>query len=225
MAVQSGVGVLGARLSLAATNDPASMIDDRIAAASLSRSKEPLTSGGSRMSRDMLGGFPLSGKGPPIFAILVLITSPSVDIWMAQEKTQAPFIYSVFGVFCRLTEGEKRDGNSSTEQNQRSKRRHGEFHIVLRGDCMLLKKSFVYRNSAHYGQATSINANSSVPPTGNKDAGVELGFDMGTEEKRERLAVHIHKSDFAAIAEQLAEADREAAIQAFAKALIKSRQT
>lgn len=88
---------------------------------------------------------------------------------------------------------------------------------------MLLKKSFVYRNSAHPGQATSIDTHWALPPTGERDAGVELRFDMGTEGKSERLSVHIHKADFAAIAEQMAEADREAAIQAFAKALIKSK--
>lgn len=87
---------------------------------------------------------------------------------------------------------------------------------------MQLKKSFAYRNSAHRGKA-SVFSEWSMPPTGHKDVGVEIRFDMGTEEKRERLVVYIHKSDFAIIAQQMAEADREAAIQAFSKALIKSK--
>lgn len=87
---------------------------------------------------------------------------------------------------------------------------------------MQLKKSFAYRNSNHPGKA-SVVLEQSTPPTGYKDAGVEIRFDMGTEEKRERLAVYIHKSDFATIAQQMADADREVAIRAFSKALIKSK--
>lgn len=87
---------------------------------------------------------------------------------------------------------------------------------------MQLKRSFAYRNSAHHGRA-SVFSEWSMPPTGQKDAGLEIRFDMGTNEKRERLAVCIHKSDFATIAQQMADADREVAIQAFSKALIKSK--
>jgi len=89
---------------------------------------------------------------------------------------------------------------------------------------MHLKKSFVYRNSSHPGTSTSIDANWSLPATGSRDAGIELRFDMGNEGKRERLAVHIHRMDFALIAELMAEADREFAIHAFAKAMIKSKR-
>ncbi|MDP9854528.1 hypothetical protein [Agrobacterium tumefaciens] len=88
---------------------------------------------------------------------------------------------------------------------------------------MLLKKSFVYRNSAHSGSTSEIDANWSLPPTGDRDSGIELRFDMGTEGKKERLAVHIHRNDFALIASIMMEADREVAIKAFGKALAKSK--
>lgn len=88
---------------------------------------------------------------------------------------------------------------------------------------MLLKKSFVYRNSAHSGLTSEIDANWSLPPTGDRDSGIELRFDMGTDAKREKIAVHIHKSDFALIASIMMEADREVAIKAFGKALAKSK--
>lgn len=87
---------------------------------------------------------------------------------------------------------------------------------------MQLKKSFAYRNSAHPGKAP-VSSEWSMPPDGTNNPGLEIRFDMGTEERRERLAVYIHKSDFATIAQQMADADREVAIQAFSKALIKSK--
>lgn len=87
---------------------------------------------------------------------------------------------------------------------------------------MQLKRSFAYRNSAHPGKS-SVFSEWSMPPDGTNNPGLEIRFDMGTNEKRERLAVYIHKSDFATIAQQMAEADREVAIQAFSKALIKSK--
>lgn len=86
---------------------------------------------------------------------------------------------------------------------------------------MQLKKSFAYRNSNHPGKAP-VYSEWSMPPDGTNNPGIEIRFDMGTEEKRERLSVYIHRNDFTTIAQQMAEADREATIQAFAKALIKS---
>ena len=68
-----------------------------------------------------------------------------------------------------------------------------------------------------------IDANTLSPPTGYRDIGIELQFDMGTDAKREKIAVHIHKGDFALIASIMMEADREAAIKAFGKALAKSK--
>ncbi len=86
---------------------------------------------------------------------------------------------------------------------------------------MRLKKSWVYRNSAHAGRTNKIDADWHMPETGTKDMGVEFRFDMGTADKSELLAMHIHHADFELIARFMAEADREKAIQAFSKALIK----
>lgn len=71
-----------------------------------------------------------------MFSILVLITSPSVDIWMAQEKTQAPFIYSVFEIFCRLRGERKRDFAVMAEQMAKADR-----ETAIQASAMALIKS------------------------------------------------------------------------------------
>lgn len=55
--------------------------------------------------------------------------------------------------------------------------------------------------------------------------GVEFRFNMGTPDKDELLAMHLHHADFELIARLMAEADREVAIQAFAKALVRTKPT
>lgn len=88
---------------------------------------------------------------------------------------------------------------------------------------MLLKKSYVYRNSAHWGSTSHIDVEWAVSHKWTKTNGVELLFDMGTADKHEKLIVHIHKTDFATIASAMAEADWDAAVRAFSKALIQSK--
>ncbi|WP_112539695.1 hypothetical protein [Agrobacterium sp. El2ro-1b] len=87
---------------------------------------------------------------------------------------------------------------------------------------MLLKKSNVYRRGGS-GATQEIDAECHNPGTGAKDMGFALSFDMGTAAKREKLAVFIHNSDFALLASLMIEANRDAAIQAFGKALAKSK--
>ncbi|MBB4067005.1 hypothetical protein [Gellertiella hungarica] len=85
---------------------------------------------------------------------------------------------------------------------------------------MKLKRSWVYRRSVHAGRTTSIDAEWVMPPTGALHHGVEFAFDLGTDEKSEKITLFLHNADFENIARLMAEADREKAIQAFAKALI-----
>ncbi|WP_333899608.1 hypothetical protein [Agrobacterium pusense] len=90
---------------------------------------------------------------------------------------------------------------------------------------MLLKKSNVYRRGAGASrrETTEIDADSHNPGTGDKDMGLALTFDMGTQQKREKLAVFIHNSDFALLASLMIEAHRDVAIEAFGNALAKSK--
>ncbi len=90
---------------------------------------------------------------------------------------------------------------------------------------MLLKKSWVDRRSVHGGTVRQVDAGQVTPPTGYKDESVEFRFDMGTENRREQLSFFLHNADFEAVARFMAEAHREKAIQAFSKALIKTRPT
>jgi hypothetical protein len=88
---------------------------------------------------------------------------------------------------------------------------------------MLLKKSNVHRRGASGGKTSEIEADSHNPGTGNRDMGFALSFDMGTQQKREKLTVFIHNSDFALLASLMIEAHRDVAIKAFGNALAKSK--
>lgn len=88
---------------------------------------------------------------------------------------------------------------------------------------MLLKESNAHRRSIHRGVTTAIKANWAASDRGDGHNGVEIQFDMGTAGKNEKLAVFIHNEDFELIARLMAEADREKAIQAFSKSLIKTK--